>query len=248
MHHDSYSLAKMCTVYQAELIAIREAVKAANSIFTGSIVQIYCDNLSAVYELQHRTSYHPLVFEIKHLIKSSDNIYVVNWVRAHVGIIGNERADGLAKAAYSLPNPIYSKVSIRTIKGKFRFDSLTAWQSEWSTSTNGRLTYRFFSTILTRMYGPANHSLSPTQIQLFSGHARTGEYFSRFHIQDSVACSCEEESQTIEHIHCHCPTTHHLRPDLIRHMHRLGISWPPELHHFTHQRDCMQKLAVKLAV
>jgi hypothetical protein len=65
-----------------------------------------------------------------------------SWVKAYVGILGNETADTLAKeAATSTDTPErYDKVPISAVKSELEVLSVKKWQREWDQSTKGQIT------------------------------------------------------------------------------------------------------------
>ncbi|GBM70707.1 hypothetical protein AVEN_64644-1 [Araneus ventricosus] len=78
------------TVFQAELLAILQAIKF--HLTTSSAIQIWTDSLSSLQAIDNPISSHPLVKEIQQLLHQNDLIYV-GWIKAHVGHKGNELAD-----------------------------------------------------------------------------------------------------------------------------------------------------------
>lgn len=92
-----FRLSPQCSVFQAELFAIKEAVTWCNS--QGSSACISSDSQSALQAINDKYSTNELVSEIRSLIFGNVNHICLCWVRGHTGIIGNERADELAKSA-----------------------------------------------------------------------------------------------------------------------------------------------------
>ncbi|XP_045540849.1 ribonuclease H-like [Papilio machaon] len=89
-----------CTVYQVELLAINAATNIA--LATPGNYNILSDSRSALQTLADPDDTHPLAEEARkniRRIKTRGNTINLYWVKAHVGITGNERADALAKDA-----------------------------------------------------------------------------------------------------------------------------------------------------
>ena len=102
----SFKLPDGISIYTAELVAIREALKYVRD-HRMSRVLICTDSLSAIRALQNRTVGHPVLEEI--LEKNHSNICSGNeclfvWIPGHSGIAGNVRADYWAKKAIEKPN------------------------------------------------------------------------------------------------------------------------------------------------
>ena len=89
-----YSCKSSLSVYQAELLAIRFAIKIANKISLRYRSNIFSDCLSAVS-----------------VIKKENHMNIsITHVPAHVGIYGNELADLLAKIGTSPHDPNWENI------------------------------------------------------------------------------------------------------------------------------------------
>lgn len=71
----------------------------------------------------------------------------MGWTRAHIGTVGNERADSLAKLAIESENSDITAIipyPISLVKRIGRDTMIKEWQQDWSSSENrnGRDTYR----------------------------------------------------------------------------------------------------------
>ncbi|UYV64855.1 SYVN1 [Cordylochernes scorpioides] len=99
---------KHLSVYKSELSAIDTALKDINS---PSKIIIYSDSRAAIYTLQScSSSQEPLLKSIA----KSPTVVTVQWLPAHIEILGNELADSLAKAgALSHPEARESTTLLR---------------------------------------------------------------------------------------------------------------------------------------
>ena len=76
-----------------------------------------------------------------------------NWMKAHVGIQGNEMADCLAKRAATedIGETVYDKIPRETIITEEKENGLTKWQEQWTRSTKGVVSKLFSPNIKDRM-------------------------------------------------------------------------------------------------
>jgi ribonuclease HI len=199
------------SVFQAELLAVSKAVEWATEALNHRHVDILTDNLSVINELQKRQSSNRTVIYIKQLILASTVTFTTAKIKSHDGIHGNEVADGLARQAASLGHlplePVQQPKS--SVKTDLRRQTIETWQSDWSSSETGRLTFAFFPSVTDRMYGDTSdvvvgHNLS----QLVTGHGSFGAYLQRFRrgTQDPT-CPCGYELEDVAHILYDCPLT-----------------------------------------
>ena len=134
------SLPPEASIFTAELLAIRAAVKMTKDIRNSSVV-IYCDSRSALQAIDSLNSPHPVVREIQDwlAVKSARMKITLCWVPAHVGICGNERADQRAKAAAVQPWEARFPLPHSDMKPIIRECLRKRWRDQWRTTTNNKL-------------------------------------------------------------------------------------------------------------
>ena len=99
----SYRLPDQSTVYQAEMMAIREAASILAGIQGLTTVKFFVDSQAALrtFQAMHITSKLALqTIQTINTVKAESITFV--WTKAHVGTFGNEKADRLAKAGTEL--------------------------------------------------------------------------------------------------------------------------------------------------
>ncbi|GBM28085.1 hypothetical protein AVEN_66569-1 [Araneus ventricosus] len=84
------------TVFQAETVAITEAINWANS--KGISTSIWSDSESALRAISSYKSSNPLIQETQQALLHNLSMQL-NWIKAHIGFLGNEAADNLVKQA-----------------------------------------------------------------------------------------------------------------------------------------------------
>ena len=99
----SFRLPDESTVYQAEMMAIREAARILATIPNLTSVKVYVDSQAALrtFQADYITSKLALqTIQILNTVVAKPLVFV--WTKAHVGTFGNEKADRLAKAGTEL--------------------------------------------------------------------------------------------------------------------------------------------------
>ncbi|XP_023220173.1 uncharacterized protein LOC111622086 [Centruroides sculpturatus] len=125
IYHDKFRLDDRCTVHQAELFAILQSVRwIISTRLTGSIIIVNTDSKAAICYLQQFNNRNIMALEIKNLINKHELNIKIRWVKAHVGIMGNEKADALAKEATLQSEIAYNKIPLSYIKEMLRQESI----------------------------------------------------------------------------------------------------------------------------
>ncbi|CAG9123686.1 unnamed protein product [Plutella xylostella] len=138
------------------------------------------------------------------------------WLRAHVGTAGNERADELAKtAALHSTSHDYDKVPLSYVRKKIREESVRKWQDRYATSSTGAVTRKFLPDVNQAYRITRTSKLTPTHVQMLTGHGGIGEYLYRFKLKGSPGCDCDPNiSESVWHIILDCPRFLAARHDL----------------------------------
>ncbi len=99
IHESSSRLDSDCSVFQSELLAIRNALLWIKDFAPHkTTVAINTDSQSALKAIKQFNNTHPIVVNIieLHTVIRHEHLVFFNWVRAHNGDPFNDRADMLA--------------------------------------------------------------------------------------------------------------------------------------------------------
>ena len=80
--------------------------------------------------------------------------------------------------------------------------ALSAWNSEWTSSPNGRFTFGFFGSVSSRLNKSWLCPRGPVA-RFLSGHSICADYLSRFHVSSTSFCSCLSSGDLLHDLfHC----------------------------------------------
>ena len=113
--HEKHKLPEVCSIFTAESVAILQTLQYIQTNEIHKCV-VCTDSLSVVTALKDITSEHPVLIEVMslyHRITENGSDVIVLWIPGHCGIIGNEKADRLAKAAIFSDQTLECRVGYR---------------------------------------------------------------------------------------------------------------------------------------
>jgi ribonuclease HI len=174
------------------------------------------------------------LFELETLASNSKRVTLA-WVKAHVGLVGNEKADELAKLGangdenneiYSLPHPqSYSRQLIR--------DSIRrAWKKEWQESKEYKHTKNFYSgpdTNRAKLLLKHSKTSVTKLIQMITGHNFLSYFQNKVDNTIYPYCRlCDEEYETFHHFVTSCPVLRQRRIDIFGDDQYSEEDWKPQ--------------------
>jgi len=230
-HRLKMRLPRQMSVFTAELIAILTVLKFIEHVHDENNFIICSDSLSGIMAIHSRDTKHPFILEIlKSITLLSTNLksVVLIWCPAHVGIPGNERADGLAKEALSLDTIADFPVPASDLKYCIKKFIQSKWQQRWDTQINNKL---HFIKPNIGPWQPCQRESRREEIVLARiriGHTYlTHGYLLRGEVQpECVACVCP---MTVQHILLECADFLHIRRKYynVSSLHQLFGEVPP---------------------
>ncbi|GBL82182.1 hypothetical protein AVEN_252375-1 [Araneus ventricosus] len=173
------------SVFQAELAAIKHATNwAASNKFR---INIYTDSLSSIMALKSAHSRSQFVNKTKQDRYTARGLVGLSWVKAHVGIPGNEWANQQKKKAISSGEELVIPAPRSYLNRKIKSYILQTWTNYWNSynSSSGIRVRNFIGSVSPKF-------LIQNKILIFflSGHGPFPQYLHRFKKLNSPLCVC----------------------------------------------------------
>ncbi|GBL90650.1 hypothetical protein AVEN_219318-1 [Araneus ventricosus] len=198
----SHILSVFCSVYTAEEMEISYALKLISSSQYRKFC-IYGDSMRVLQQLENiESATHPISLNIADTVqclkkKGFDIIFC--WTPSHVGILGNEKADNVARTASIL---LKHTVPFADILKSVQHYIFNKGQETWDLQVNNKLHRIKPSLVLWPIFPIRGFSVKLTRLRI--GHT----WYTYIHLLygDSVPLSTScNEVQTVDHILTKCP-------------------------------------------
>jgi hypothetical protein len=148
---------------------------------TGWRAAIYTDSKVTIDSLKnHGFLIEKIWNKIQHLATLNWTIHF-GWVKAHIGIEGNEAADKLAKEAAQEDehtNIVFDRIPITSVAREINRKGLEQWQLQWNNAAKGTVCRSFFQNLVQRL--KTKIPITPKFTALVTGHGKTRSYLHRF--------------------------------------------------------------------
>ena len=226
----SINLQAECSVFQAEVLAIRQACKVLISKgITDRDISIYVDSQAALKSLSSIEVKSHLVITCKENLETLSNSNNVRlcWVPGHENIRGNEEADLLARngsASIGQLNDTLGdtvKPPICSAKRKLDIELEKEWERRWVDTNIGKVT-RFFCPTVRHRKADRLLRYNKKDLRLYigflTGHCLLRKHAKRIGLAERAECRycqdihCDED---VEHIICECPALMHSRTAIL---------------------------------
>ena len=206
-----FELDKRCSNNQAEQLGISKVLEVNDAIDIAEnsphTIGIFTDSRITIDLLKNVNNHSYLIEEIRKRISNLERTHWTiefSWVKAHVGIYGNELADHLTKAAACNTDTAvsFNRIPKSTLYSEIEEEATQKWQKEWKNCKEAAITKQFFPNVQDRI--KLNINVKPNFTATVTGHGNTRAFLHRFKIMESATCPWKKEDQTIGHLLNHC--------------------------------------------
>jgi len=144
-----FKLDNRCSNNQAEQLAIAKALEIIDAIDIAEnsphTIGIFTDSRNTIDSLKNVNNHSYLIEDIRKrisILERTNWTIEFSWVKAHIGIYGNELDDKLAKAAACNRDTTvsFNRIPKITLYSEIEEEAAQKWQKEWENCTKAAIT------------------------------------------------------------------------------------------------------------
>ena len=200
------------SIVAAELFAILKTLQYIEKYHSGEDCIIFTDSRTALQMvLSCNPSYLRTVNLITKLLQSLNvqHSVLLHWVRAHVGIPGNETADRVAHAGHSIDKSVLFPLHPEELLSLLYQGFKTYWNRSWLSLTTAQSKGLFLRGVRDNIFRPSpvqtgHRNTDSALFRLRLGHCGLRQYLYRFQQSDTNLCDLCQEPDTIDHYVFYC--------------------------------------------
>ena len=238
IYNGNFYLGNTTTVFQAEVTGIRKSAEMLlNKKMEKQTITFFSDSQASLAALNKLTVKSETVDKCINALNElgKTNRIHLRWVKAHVGIHGNEVADFLAKKGSTLGQGSTNELLTPQVKQKYNINDyfMKKWSKAWQSYSEARQTKIWFprpnpkkSLLLLKM---DRNNLS-RMVQFITGHNKLKRHKN---IQDGIldphSCRlCLEEEESSFHVIAECPAMQIHRTEVFKQPIPKNLPNPPD--------------------
>ena len=218
---DQFRLPSVCTVFQAEVLAIKEAAIALQKTGKYKYIRIYVDSQAALKAVANAEVTAGVVREAIEALNEAGRgrTIILCWTKAHVGTMGNEMADKLAKNGSTCDN--WREVGMPKVElcNKIEETFYDIWGDNFKEYTGARMGKGFYckpDKIKAKYVLKLARGKLSRFVRIISGHNALFYFKNKIDSEINAICRfCMEADETFMHLVNDCPRFLEGRRDIL---------------------------------